>query len=86
MAEIKLNETFTQEVSAFRTSGQTLTQVDVNTSSMGEISLETVNAYHDRIFQIRGLMTRFQKLTEKDAKDMDALASALRVTDAGGGC
>lgn len=85
MAEIKLNDSFTAEVSAFRASGDQLDQVSVNSVSVGDLSLPTVDAYQDRLFKIRTLMIKFQLLTQKDANDMDALAYSLRATDSGSG-
>lgn len=85
MAEIKLNNNFIAEVSDFRASGEQLDQVSVNSISVGELSLPTVDAYQDRLFKIRKLMIKFQLLTQKDAKDMAALADSLRTADASGG-
>lgn len=84
MAEIKLNDSFAEEVSAFRASGDKLDQVSVNFITAGNLSLPTVDAYQKRLLKIRTLMVKFQVLTEKDAKDMDALASSLQETDASG--
>ena len=84
MAEIKLNNSFTDEVNAFRASGGQLDQVSANAASGGSLSLPTVDAYQNRLSKIRMLMVKFRLLTEKDAKDMDALAASLRTTDANG--
>ena len=85
MAEIKLNEGFTAEVSAFRESADQLDVVSVSSVSTGGLSLPTVDAYQDRLLRIKTLMIKFQALVQKDAKDMDALANSLRTTDASGG-
>ena len=82
MAEIKLNQSFTDEVEAFRTSSLDIQElVLVNPISAGDLSLETVNAYQDRLHRIRGIMLQFRLLTQKDAKDMDDLATKLNAAD-----
>ena len=84
MAEIKLNDSFSAEVDAFRSAGGELDAVDVYAFSAGDLSLPTVDAYQERLFRIRDLIIKLEALTEKDAGDMDALAAMLRATDASG--
>ena len=84
MAEIKLNDSFSAEVDAFRSAGGGLGAVDVYAVSAGDLSLPTVDAYQERLFRIRDLIIKLKALTEKDAGDMDALATMLRATDASG--
>lgn len=85
MAEIKLNESFTTEVAAFRAAGEALDTVNVNSVSAGDISLPTVDAYQDRLFKIWKVIFKFELLTKKDAADMDALAASLKAADITGG-
>lgn len=84
MAEIKLNDNFAAEVSAFRASGDQLDLVSINSIHVDDLSLPTVEAYQDRLFKIRTLIIKFQLLTQKDANDMDELANSLRETDSCG--
>ncbi len=83
MAEIKLNNSFSAEVDAFRSAGEGLNAVNISAISAGDVSLPTVDAYQERLFRIRNLIYMFSLLTKKDAADMDALADALRAADAG---
>ena len=86
MAEIKLNDSFTAEVDAFRASGESLDTVNVySVVSVGELSLPTVNAYQERLAKIWKLMLQFSVLKKKDAADMDALAATLKAADKTGG-
>ncbi len=86
MAEIKLNEGFKDEVEAFRSSGESLSNsVVINTISAENLSLPTVDAYQERLFRIRNIMFLFSALVNKDAKDMDDLAARLKVADNTGG-
>lgn len=85
MAEIKLNDSFAAQVNAFRASGGDLDKVSINSISSGDLSLKTVDAYHERLYKIRNVMIKFELLTKKDAADMDALASRLRAADQSGG-
>ncbi len=84
MAEILLNDAFLTEVDAFRASGSELTTVDTGSVSTGDLSLPTVDAYQDRLARIGKLMLSFQKLTAKDARDMDSIAAKLKAADAAG--
>lgn len=81
MAEIKLNDNFMVEVNAFRASGEALDQESGSSVSTDYLSLPTVDAYQERLHRIWTLMIKFRLLTQKDAKDMDALATSLRTTD-----
>lgn len=85
MAEIKLNDSFSEQVEAFRASGGNLDKVSINSISSGELSLPTVDAYQERLFRIRTLIIKFELLTKKDASDMDALATCLKTADLSGG-
>ena len=82
MAEIKLNDSFSEEVNAFRAAGEGINTDGMSSVSAGELSLPTVEEYKNRIHKIWGLMIRFQCLVKKDADDMDALAAALKAADA----
>lgn len=84
MAEIKLNDSFSAEVDAFRSAGNGFDAVSVNSVSADGLSLPTVDAYQDRLFKIRNLIIKLKLLTRKDAGDMDALAAMLKATDASG--
>ena len=84
MAEIKLNDGFAAEVDAFRAPGAEFNTVSINSISAGGLSLPTVEAYQNRLFEIWKLMVKFEVLTNKDAKDMDALAASLKAADAAG--
>ena len=82
MAEIKLSNDFTNEVQAFRTSGEQLSSAPIPIASAGELSLPTIDAYQERLVRIKSIISQFSQLTNKDAKDMDALATRLRTADA----
>ena len=84
MAEIKLNETFTAEVEAFRAAGAELDAVKTYTISSGGLSLPAVSAFQECLSSIGLAMFQFALLVEKDAKDMDALAAKLRAADSAG--
>lgn len=85
MAEIKLNDGFTAEVEAFRSSGEAIDTVSINSISTGDISLPTVEAYQERLFRIWRVMFKFYILTRKDAADMDKLTATLKAADMAGG-
>ena len=81
MALIKLNDGFQAEVSAFRSAGAVLDPADPSSGTTGGLSLQTVDAYRDRLSQISQLMMEFRALTQKDAKDMEELAARLNAAD-----
>ena len=81
MAEIKLTTAFTAEVDSFRSAGARLSEVNTYSTSKGELSLPTVDAYLERLHQIELTVLCLKLLTGKDAKDMDALAARLTQAD-----
>lgn len=81
MAEIKLNEGFAAEVEAFRSAGEAINKVVLDSVSAEGISLPTVEAYQDRLYRIWRIMLKFCFLTKKDAADMDKLAATLKAAD-----
>ena len=81
MAKIKLNEGFAAEVEAFRSAGEAINKVVLDSVSTGDISLPTVEAYQDRLYRIWRVMLKFYFLTKKDAADMDKLAATLKAAD-----
>lgn len=85
MAEIKLNEGFLAEVGALRASGKELGMASLRTDSAGDLNLSTVDAYQEHLYQIRDVILKFEQLVLKDAKDMEALAAALKAADSAGG-
>lgn len=85
MAEIKLNEGFKAEVDAFRSAGEAINTVGLDSISAEGISLPTVEAYQDRLYKIWRVMLKFYFLTKKDAADMDKLAATLKAADTTGG-
>ena len=85
MAEIKFNSGFSTEVDAFRSTGPGLDEVRVFDISTGGLSLQTVDAYQNRLYSIRNVMIKFEVLVKKDAADMDALADTLKAADNAGG-
>ena len=84
MAEIKLNDSFTAEVDAFRSAAAGLDAGSISAAGAGGLSLPTVDAYQERLYRIQSLMFRLERLVRKDAADMDALAAKLKATDASG--
>ena len=81
MAEIKLTESFTEEVEAFRSAGEEIDAASVLSVSNREFSLPTINAYQERLRKIWHVIVAFKMLTKKDAADMDALAARLKIAD-----
>lgn len=84
MAKIKLNDSFAEEVDVFRSAGATLEPISVSGISAEDVSLPTVKAYQDRLYDIWGVMRKFYLLTKKDAADMDKLAATLKAADTAG--
>ena len=78
MAEIKLNDSFTNEVNSFRLAGEA-----IDTKAINSI-LPTVSEYQDRLWRILKVIHQFKHLVDKDASDMDALAASLRAADMSG--
>jgi len=85
MPVIKLNDGFLSQVEDFRASGKELDTVSVNSISTGDLSLPTIDAYQERLFNVWKVMFKFMYLTKKDAEDMDALAARLNAADKAGG-
>ena len=84
MAEIKLNDNFATEVNAFRSAGAELDTVKTYQISSSGLSLPAVSAFQDCLHNIGSAMYLFKLLTEKDAKDMEALAAKLKAADSAG--
>ena len=85
MAEIKLNDSFSSEVNAFRAAGGEMDAVKTYKISSSGLSLPAVDAYQTCLTSIGSAMFMFGHMAEKDAADMDALAAKLRAADSAGG-
>lgn len=87
MAEIKLNDSFNEEVEAFRTSGEEISKLyaETYTAMDSQLKLPTVDEYQKR-FRLIGLSLSayFSTLIKKDAESMDKLAATLKATDING--
>lgn len=81
MTEIKLTDSFSSEVAAFRASAEDLDSASLISISKGNLSLPTADAYMERLNEIWKMMIRFNLLVKKDADDMDALAAKLKAAD-----
>lgn len=82
MAEIKLNDSFFDEVKAFGDSGMLVKDVDLQAPSADRSnSLPTIQEYRGRLGRIGKIVFTFGLLVEKDAADFDNLAKALKTAD-----
>ncbi len=81
MAEIKLNDRFAEEVTAFRDAGNVVKDIDFQAPSAGNASLPAIKEYQIRFKRIGKIVFLLGLLAEKDAKDLDKLAATLKAAD-----
>ena len=79
MAEIKVEEGLSQQISSFRKAGQELTGKAVSLDDAS--SLPTCKAYRERCRQLSELLTSFGKLVEKDAREIQEFMDKMKQLD-----